>query len=189
MERTLAPHLPRLQQTQGVLKVQERHRVARTKRAPGGCQDPRRHQGGRGSSGRPIPFHPCAAELRDNSRKARAIQLNVKNNLKARDLHGAFRKSPDASWQTSGYNLVTFGDQLAAVFLEVAKGRAADLGNHIHPSTERQLRDKVYVDNGATLYQDFYNSDSLPHSQSTLVPVLFTVIHHPEVKNLVFNGR
>ena len=60
-----------------------------------------------------------------------------------------WRKTPDSSWQTYGYNRVKFGDQPAAAVLEVAKGKAADLGRHIHPSTVWQLRNKVYVDDGA----------------------------------------
>ena len=46
------------------------------------------------------------------------------------------------------YTRVTFGDQAAALLLEVAKRRAAKEGSHIDPKAAIQIKGKTYVDDG-----------------------------------------
>jgi hypothetical protein len=60
-----------------------------------------------------------------------------------------WRRRPEDAWETYGYDRVTFGDLPAAGALEQAKARAAELGAHIHQETARQLRDKMFSDDGA----------------------------------------
>ena len=54
-----------------------------------------------------------------------------------------------ADWQIFGYNVVTFGDQVAGLALELVKGMAADLGESLDPEASYQIRRKTYVDDGA----------------------------------------
>ena len=55
----------------------------------------------------------------------------------------------EADWQVYGYEVVTFGDQVAGLALELVKGLAADLGQDIDPEACIQIRRKTYVDDGA----------------------------------------
>ena len=54
-----------------------------------------------------------------------------------------------ADWKTYGYNVVTFGDQVAGLALELVKGLAADLGEKLDSEASDQIRRKTYVDDGA----------------------------------------
>ena len=54
-----------------------------------------------------------------------------------------------ADWNIYGYNVVTFGDRVAGLVLELVKGIAADLGEEIDPEASNQIRRKTYVDDGA----------------------------------------
>ena len=54
-----------------------------------------------------------------------------------------------ADWQIFGYDVVTFGDQVAGLALELVKGLAAELGRSIDPEASHQLKTKTYVDDGA----------------------------------------
>ena len=54
-----------------------------------------------------------------------------------------------AVWQVLAYNVVTFGDQIAGLILELVKKLAADLGMEIDSDACHQIRNKTYVDDGA----------------------------------------
>jgi hypothetical protein len=64
-----------------------------------------------------------------------------------------WRRSGEEPWETYAYDRVTFGDQVAATALEIAKGKAATLGASIDQSTADQLRDKGYADDLAIAAQ------------------------------------
>ena len=70
-------------------------------------------------------------------------------------LKGTFAEScgdggnSSADWEIYGYNVVTFGDQVAGLILELVKGLAADLGQIIDAEASNQIRSKTYVDDGA----------------------------------------
>ena len=53
-----------------------------------------------------------------------------------------------APWETYAYNVVTFGDHIAGLVLELVKGLAADIGEGIDPEASQQIRSKTYVDDG-----------------------------------------
>ena len=55
----------------------------------------------------------------------------------------------DGSWDILAYNVVTFGDQIAGLILELVKRLAAELGRSIDPEACHQIREKTYVDDGA----------------------------------------
>ena len=70
-----------------------------------------------------------------------------------------------------------------------------------HPFKQRQdeLRERNFfvsltlwwrllISVDSTLQQDNIMGDPLPHSQSSLVPSLFTIIHHPELQKVAFAG-
>ena len=54
-----------------------------------------------------------------------------------------------AQWEVFAYNVVTFGDQIAGLVLELVKKLAADLGETVDPEACHQIRSKTYVDDGA----------------------------------------
>ena len=54
-----------------------------------------------------------------------------------------------APWEIMAYNVVTFGDQIAGLVLELVKNLAADMGESIDPEASRQIRCNTYVDDGA----------------------------------------
>ena len=55
----------------------------------------------------------------------------------------------DSPWEIYGYNVVTFGDQVAGLILELVKGLAAELGKEIDEEACRQIKKCTYVDDGA----------------------------------------
>ena len=55
----------------------------------------------------------------------------------------------DANWEIFGYNVVTFGDQVAGLILELMKKLAADLGGELDHEASQQIRTRTYVDEGA----------------------------------------
>ena len=54
-----------------------------------------------------------------------------------------------ASWQILAYVVVTFGDQIAGLILELVKKLAAELGLEIDAEACHQIARKTYVDDGA----------------------------------------
>ena len=60
-----------------------------------------------------------------------------------------WRLSPEEEWRDFGFTRATFGDLAAGLLLEVAKQRAADVGEHIDPMAAQQIRKKLYLDDGA----------------------------------------
>jgi hypothetical protein len=60
-----------------------------------------------------------------------------------------WRASPDQRWLTYAYQVVTFGDIAAALILESAKRKAAELGEAIDPEAARQIRENMFVDDAA----------------------------------------
>ena len=54
-----------------------------------------------------------------------------------------------AQWDVLAYNVVTFGDQIAGLILELVKKLAAELGMEIDMEACHQIRNKTYVDDGA----------------------------------------
>ena len=54
-----------------------------------------------------------------------------------------------ADWEIYGYDVVTFGDQVAGLVLELVKKLAADMGMDIDREASHQIRTKTYVDDGA----------------------------------------
>ena len=56
---------------------------------------------------------------------------------------------PTAEWEIFAYNVVTFGDQIAGLILELVKRLAAQLGQGIDAEASHQIRFKTYVDDGA----------------------------------------
>ena len=52
-------------------------------------------------------------------------------------------------WDTYAYEVVTFGDQVAGLVLELVKTLAAELGEGIDAEASHQIRAKTYVDDGA----------------------------------------
>ena len=54
----------------------------------------------------------------------------------------------DAPWETYAYDVVTFGDHIAGLVLELVKGLAAELGEGIDHEAAQQIRFKTYVDDG-----------------------------------------
>ena len=56
---------------------------------------------------------------------------------------------PSKPWESLAYNVVTFGDQIAGLVLELVKGLAAQLGESIDPDACHQIRARTYVDDGA----------------------------------------
>ena len=54
-----------------------------------------------------------------------------------------------APWEVLAYNVVTFGDQIAGLVLELVKNLAADMGKDIDPEACYRIRSKTYVDDGA----------------------------------------
>ena len=54
-----------------------------------------------------------------------------------------------AEWETLAYNVVTFGDQMAGLVLELVKRLAAQLGQSIDTEACHQIRAKTYMDDGA----------------------------------------
>ena len=57
-----------------------------------------------------------------------------------------WRNKPSDLWKVCAFTRATFGDSPAGLLLEIAKKRAADLGESIDPEAARQLREKTYVD-------------------------------------------
>ena len=55
----------------------------------------------------------------------------------------------DEPWEIYGYEVVTFGDQVAGLVLELVKGLAAELGQSIDTEACQQIKNKTYVDDGA----------------------------------------
>ena len=55
----------------------------------------------------------------------------------------------NSSWDILAYNVVTFGDQIAGLILELVKRLAAELGMSIDAEACHQIREKTYVDDGA----------------------------------------
>ena len=60
-----------------------------------------------------------------------------------------WRRSPEEEWKDFAFTRATFGDVAAGLLLEVAKQRAADVGKHLDPLAAQQIREKIYVDDGA----------------------------------------
>ena len=56
---------------------------------------------------------------------------------------------PAAEWEIFAYNVVTFGDQIAGLVLELVKRLAAQLGQVIDSEASHQIRFKTFVDDGA----------------------------------------
>ena len=54
-----------------------------------------------------------------------------------------------AQWEIYAYAVVTFGDQIAGLILELVKKLAADMGSDIDIEACHQIRNKTYVDDGA----------------------------------------
>ena len=54
-----------------------------------------------------------------------------------------------AEWQILAYNVVTFGDQIAGLILELVKRLAAELGRGIDTEASDQILFKTYVNDGA----------------------------------------
>ena len=54
-----------------------------------------------------------------------------------------------APWEVYAYDVVTFGDQIAGLVLELVKGLAASLGQEIDTEACHQIQRKTYVDDGA----------------------------------------
>ena len=54
-----------------------------------------------------------------------------------------------SSWEIYAYDVVTFGDQIAGLVLELVKGLAANLGKEIDEEACHQIQRKTYVDDGA----------------------------------------
>ena len=55
----------------------------------------------------------------------------------------------NSSWDILAYNVVTFGDQIAGLILELVKRLAAELGMSIDAEACHQIRERTYVDDGA----------------------------------------
>ena len=53
-----------------------------------------------------------------------------------------------SDWKIFGYNVVTFGDQVAGLVLEIVKSLAADLGQKIDMEASEQICRHTYVDDG-----------------------------------------
>jgi len=54
-----------------------------------------------------------------------------------------------APWQVLAYAVVTFGDQIAGLILELVKTMAAEMGKEIDAEASHQIARKTYVDDGA----------------------------------------
>ena len=52
-------------------------------------------------------------------------------------------------WDIYGYNVVTFGDQVAGLILELVKKLAAEWGTDVDEEACNQIRHHTYVDDGA----------------------------------------
>ena len=52
-------------------------------------------------------------------------------------------------WEILAYNVVTFGDQIAGLILELVKSLAANLGRSLDEEASHQILHKTYVDDGA----------------------------------------
>ena len=61
-----------------------------------------------------------------------------------------WRFSDNEEWKFYGYEVMAFGDRIAATALECAKRKVADLGEEIDQQTAHRLRSDLYVDDGAT---------------------------------------
>ena len=59
-----------------------------------------------------------------------------------------WRESPDMEWEDYGYDRATFGDVAAGLLLATGMKMAATIGEEIDPEAARQIREKVYVDDG-----------------------------------------
>ena len=81
--------------------------------------------------------------------RARANQLLQTGEHKKFTRLFLVRENSQEPWLTYGFDRVTFGDHIAPLALELAKSRAADLGQDLHPSTADQIKQKLYVDDGA----------------------------------------
>ena len=55
-----------------------------------------------------------------------------------------------ADWQIYGYDVVTFGDQVAGLALELVKRLAADMGKDIDADASYQIRHKTCVDDSVS---------------------------------------
>ena len=78
----------------------------------------------------------------------RAYQ-SVGTGLKEKFARLVLWREDQGPWRVLGYSVMTFGDLAAAAGLELARAEMAKLGRHICPATADQLRDKMYVDDGA----------------------------------------
>ena len=56
---------------------------------------------------------------------------------------------PQPLWEIYAYNVVTFGDQIAGLILELVKSLAAQLGEEIDLKASNQIQRITYVDDGA----------------------------------------
>ena len=75
-----------------------------------------------------------------------------------------------ASWEIYAYDVVTFGDRIAGLVLELVKSLAANLGEDIDADASHQIRAKTYVDDGYSPNEpNFYKECSF----KTLVLVPF----------------
>ena len=55
----------------------------------------------------------------------------------------------NSPWEILAYNVVTFGDKIAGLVLELVKKLAADHGSEIDPEACHQISHRTYVDDGA----------------------------------------
>ena len=61
-----------------------------------------------------------------------------------------WRFSEDEEWKTYGYEVMAFGDKLAATALECAKRKVSEIGEDIDPVASKRIRTDLYVDDGAS---------------------------------------
>ena len=61
-----------------------------------------------------------------------------------------WRFSDVEEWRTFGYEVLAFGDRVAAGALESSKRKCADQGEDIDPSAAKRVKTEMYVDDGVT---------------------------------------
>ena len=72
---------------------------------------------------------------------------------------------PSLPWESLAYNVITFGEQIAGLVLELVKGLGAQLGESIDEEACHQIRSRTYVDDGA----GGGSREAVEHLRGTLV--------------------
>jgi len=72
---------------------------------------------------------------------------------------------PSLPWESLAYNVITFGERIAGLVLELVKGLAAQLGESIDIEVCHQIRSRTYVDDGA----GGGSREAVEHLRGTLV--------------------